>query len=140
MEGSAGIGVGFMAVFAVSGSAVLIALQLHKRLLSDFMKKIESEIGGMCTLFSDFHASPGWSCLQYILILKSPWDFPLQVPEITRQRKRSGLRKRWWNHPLITKNTDWNTPRRPRELAELHQWKRWRTPCPSTGVFCTKGL
>ncbi|KAL6336151.1 hypothetical protein AAG906_011033 [Vitis piasezkii] len=46
MEGSAGIGVGFMAVFAVSGSAVLIALQLHKRLLSDFMKKIESEIGG----------------------------------------------------------------------------------------------
>lgn len=59
MEGSAGIGVGFMAVFAVSGSAVLIALQLHKRLLSDFMKKIESEIGGMCTPFSDFHASPG---------------------------------------------------------------------------------
>ncbi|KAK9290417.1 hypothetical protein L1049_008586 [Liquidambar formosana] len=39
------MGVGFMAVFAVSGSVVLIALQVHKRLLSDFMKKIEFELG-----------------------------------------------------------------------------------------------
>ncbi|KAI3987367.1 hypothetical protein MKX01_011076 [Papaver californicum] len=31
--------VGFMTVFAVSGSVVLFALQAHKRLLSDFMKK-----------------------------------------------------------------------------------------------------
>ena len=51
MEGSGGIGVGFMAVFAVSGSAVLIALQLHKRLLSDYMKKIESEFGSLFTPF-----------------------------------------------------------------------------------------
>lgn len=51
MEGSAGIGVGFMAVFAVSGSAVFIALQVHKRLLSDFMKKMESEIGGLSFFF-----------------------------------------------------------------------------------------
>ncbi|KAF5191072.1 transmembrane protein [Thalictrum thalictroides] len=40
-------GVGFMAVFAVSGSVVLLSLQLHKRLLSDFMKKVESELGGV---------------------------------------------------------------------------------------------
>ncbi|CAA3012684.1 uncharacterized protein LOC111378777 [Olea europaea var. sylvestris] len=43
MENS--LGTGFMAVFAVSGSVVFIAMQLHKRLLSDFMKKIEFEIG-----------------------------------------------------------------------------------------------
>ncbi|GAA0168882.1 hypothetical protein Leryth_026721 [Lithospermum erythrorhizon] len=35
---------GFMVVFAVSGSVVLLALQVHKRLLSDFMKKFECEI------------------------------------------------------------------------------------------------
>ncbi|KAF5750610.1 hypothetical protein HS088_TW03G00949 [Tripterygium wilfordii] len=40
------MGVGFMAVFAVSGSVVLIARQLHKRLVSDFMKKIEFELTG----------------------------------------------------------------------------------------------
>lgn len=40
------MGMGFMAVFAVSGSVVLVASQVHKRLLSDFMKKIESEICG----------------------------------------------------------------------------------------------
>ncbi|XP_058212707.1 uncharacterized protein LOC131324657 isoform X2 [Rhododendron vialii] len=38
------IGAGFMAVFAVSGSVVLLAHQLHKRLLSDFMKKMEFEL------------------------------------------------------------------------------------------------
>ncbi|XP_044507936.1 uncharacterized protein LOC123227266 [Mangifera indica] len=40
------IGLGFMAVFAVSGSVVLLANQVNKRLLSDFMKKIEFEISG----------------------------------------------------------------------------------------------
>ncbi|XP_022747250.1 uncharacterized protein LOC111296996 [Durio zibethinus] len=40
------IGVGFMAVFAISGSVVFIAREAHKRLLSDFMKKIEFELGG----------------------------------------------------------------------------------------------
>ncbi|XVE75832.1 hypothetical protein DITRI_Ditri12bG0123100 [Diplodiscus trichospermus] len=44
MEGS--VGVGFMAVFAVSGSVVFVAREAHKRLLSDFMKKIEFELGG----------------------------------------------------------------------------------------------
>ncbi|WOK99482.1 hypothetical protein Cni_G08194 [Canna indica] len=37
--------IGFMAVVAVSGSVALVALQLHKRLSSDFIKKLESEIG-----------------------------------------------------------------------------------------------
>ncbi|KAF5737391.1 hypothetical protein HS088_TW13G00271 [Tripterygium wilfordii] len=40
------MGVGFMAVFAVSGSVVLIARKFHKRLVSDFMKKIEFELSG----------------------------------------------------------------------------------------------
>ncbi|XVE96233.1 hypothetical protein REPUB_Repub02eG0204300 [Reevesia pubescens] len=44
MEGGS-VGVGFMAVFAVSGSVVFIAREVHKRLLSDFMKKIEFELG-----------------------------------------------------------------------------------------------
>ncbi|KAI5679677.1 hypothetical protein M9H77_00904 [Catharanthus roseus] len=39
------LGAGYMAVFAVSGSVVLVALQVHKRLLSNFMKKMEFEIG-----------------------------------------------------------------------------------------------
>jgi hypothetical protein len=45
MPGS--MGLGFMAAFAVSGSVVLIARQVHKRLLSDFMKKMEVELAGM---------------------------------------------------------------------------------------------
>ncbi|KAI3443347.1 hypothetical protein Pfo_000012 [Paulownia fortunei] len=35
---------GFMAVFAVSGSVVFLAMHAHKRLLSNFMKKMEFEI------------------------------------------------------------------------------------------------
>ena len=42
-----GMGLGFMAAFAVSGSVVLIARQVHKRLVSDFMKKFEFELMGM---------------------------------------------------------------------------------------------
>lgn len=38
---------GFMAVVAASGSVVFLALQVHKRLLSDFMKKLELEIGNI---------------------------------------------------------------------------------------------
>ncbi|GMI65756.1 hypothetical protein HRI_000244900 [Hibiscus trionum] len=37
---------GLMAVFAVSGSIVFIANEVHKRLLSNFMKKIEFELAG----------------------------------------------------------------------------------------------
>ncbi|ESQ52208.1 hypothetical protein EUTSA_v10017703mg, partial [Eutrema salsugineum] len=33
--------IGFMTVFAVSGSVVLLAAQLHKRLLSDYMDKLQ---------------------------------------------------------------------------------------------------
>ncbi|CAN0879265.1 hypothetical protein LINGRAHAP2_LOCUS12935 [Linum grandiflorum] len=43
MENS--MGVGLMAAFAVSGSVVLISTQFHKRLLNNFMDKIESELG-----------------------------------------------------------------------------------------------
>ncbi|CAI0402368.1 unnamed protein product [Linum tenue] len=43
MENS--MGVGLMAAFAVSGSVALISTQLHKRLISNFMDKIEVELG-----------------------------------------------------------------------------------------------
>ncbi|WCJ34143.1 hypothetical protein M5689_015464 [Euphorbia peplus] len=43
---SSSMGLGFMAAFAVSGSVVLIARQFHKRLVSDFMKRIEFELKG----------------------------------------------------------------------------------------------
>ncbi|XP_072986528.1 uncharacterized protein [Typha latifolia] len=36
---------GLMAVVAVSSSVALVALQVHRRLASDFMKKFESELG-----------------------------------------------------------------------------------------------
>lgn len=45
------LGAGYMAVFAVSGSVVLVALQVHKRLLSNFMKKMEFEIGKFFFIF-----------------------------------------------------------------------------------------
>ena len=37
---------GLMAVFAVSGSMVLLVHQVHKRILSNFMKKFEFEMSG----------------------------------------------------------------------------------------------
>ncbi|KAK3446924.1 uncharacterized protein LOC104446625 isoform X2 [Eucalyptus grandis] len=45
MENSAGVGL--LAVCAVSGSVALITLQAQKRSLSNFMKKIESELQGV---------------------------------------------------------------------------------------------
>lgn len=45
MENSAGVGL--LAVCAVSGSVALITLQAQKRSLSNFMKKIESELQGI---------------------------------------------------------------------------------------------
>ncbi|KAL1291672.1 hypothetical protein HN51_060207 [Arachis hypogaea] len=39
---------GLMAVFAVSGSMVLLVHQVHKRLLSNFMEKFEFEMGVLC--------------------------------------------------------------------------------------------
>ncbi|KAJ0262132.1 hypothetical protein HA466_0051180 [Hirschfeldia incana] len=36
--------IGFMTVFAVSGSVVLLAAQLHKRLLSHHMEKLELQL------------------------------------------------------------------------------------------------
>jgi len=48
------MGIGFMAAFAVSGTVVLIARQLHKRLLSDFMKQMEFELRGTHVILSSF--------------------------------------------------------------------------------------
>lgn len=47
---------GYVAAFAVSGSVALLALQVHKRLLSNFMKQMEFEIGNnlISFLFSLF--------------------------------------------------------------------------------------
>ncbi|KAK8942538.1 hypothetical protein KSP39_PZI009069 [Platanthera zijinensis] len=36
---------GMVAVVAVSGSLAIVAVQIHKRLFSDFMKKVEAELG-----------------------------------------------------------------------------------------------
>ncbi|KAJ8465097.1 hypothetical protein OPV22_027649 [Ensete ventricosum] len=36
---------GLMVVVAVSSSVALVVLQIHKRLASDFIKKLQSEIG-----------------------------------------------------------------------------------------------
>ncbi|CAO2827161.1 unnamed protein product [Amaranthus hypochondriacus] len=45
MERTNSLGTGFMTVFVVSGSMAFLALQLHKRLLSNFMKRIDFELG-----------------------------------------------------------------------------------------------
>ncbi|KAK1389749.1 hypothetical protein POM88_017927 [Heracleum sosnowskyi] len=39
------MGAGLVAVIVVSGSIVFLSLQVHKRLLSEFMEKIEFELG-----------------------------------------------------------------------------------------------
>ncbi|XP_028784929.1 uncharacterized protein LOC114740851 [Neltuma alba] len=41
------LGLGFMAVCAVSGSMVLLVHHVHKHLFSNFMKKFEFEMGGL---------------------------------------------------------------------------------------------
>ncbi|TYJ12488.1 hypothetical protein E1A91_A11G354400v1 [Gossypium mustelinum] len=56
---SGSLRLGLMAVVAVSGSVVFIANELHKRLLSDFMKKIEFELAGN----------------SYIYIIETIYDF-----------------------------------------------------------------
>ncbi|XP_058086515.1 uncharacterized protein LOC131233750 [Magnolia sinica] len=38
-------GFGYMAVVAVSGSVAFVAIQAHKRLVTEFMKKVEFEFG-----------------------------------------------------------------------------------------------
>lgn len=43
---------GLMAVMAASGSVVLVALQAHRRLVSDFRRKFEIELNGMCAISS----------------------------------------------------------------------------------------
>ena len=48
------MGAGLMAVIAVSGSIVFLSLQVHKRLLSDFMHKIEFELGSLFMLRAEF--------------------------------------------------------------------------------------
>ncbi|KAI3932921.1 hypothetical protein MKW92_023844 [Papaver armeniacum] len=48
MENAAGL----MAVFAVSGSVAFVALQAHKRLLSDFMKKRVGRVAIACSSHS----------------------------------------------------------------------------------------
>ncbi|PIN08817.1 hypothetical protein CDL12_18598 [Handroanthus impetiginosus] len=47
------LGTGFMAVFAVSGSVVFLAMQAHKRLLSNFMKEMEFEIKNSSGIMKD---------------------------------------------------------------------------------------
>lgn len=63
------LGSSFMAVFAVSGSVVLLSMQVHKRLLSNFMKKIEFEInnssGYLHAIPSNFYSR--FFCLSVIL-------------------------------------------------------------------------
>ncbi|KAL0333555.1 UNVERIFIED_CONTAM: hypothetical protein Sangu_1511700 [Sesamum angustifolium] len=47
------LGTGFMAVFAASGSVVLLAMQVHKRLLSNFMKQMEFEFKNPTVVVKD---------------------------------------------------------------------------------------
>lgn len=61
---------GLVAVFAISSSVVLVSLQVQKRLVSEFMKKVESELGMQSTSFPSF--SFGWllaSSLNHFLYL-----------------------------------------------------------------------
>lgn len=52
MENS--LGSAFMAVFAVSGSVVLLAMKVHQHLLSNFINKLELQIGNFsnCSILS----------------------------------------------------------------------------------------
>lgn len=63
---SEGLG-GVMAVVAVSGSVVFIAMHMHKRLLSQFMKKIESELGPYSHFF--FFKKKKWFEAFFLLLI-----------------------------------------------------------------------
>lgn len=61
------MGFGMMAVFAVSGSMVFLVHQVHKCMLSNFMKKFEFEMGKYLipTRSKDF----GWYHFQFFISL-----------------------------------------------------------------------
>ncbi|XP_061372162.1 uncharacterized protein LOC133314665 isoform X2 [Gastrolobium bilobum] len=76
---------GLMAVFAVSGSMVLLVHQVHKRLLSNFMKKFEFEMGG--TLCAHAHKNLGSPEKHQI---KKKVRFAKQVLELPLENKSYG--------------------------------------------------
>ncbi|GKU91113.1 hypothetical protein SLEP1_g5030 [Rubroshorea leprosula] len=90
MENS--VGFGFVAVFAVSGSVVFIARQVHKRLLSDFMKKIEHELGG----------SPRKCCevKKRVRFAEEVMEVPASENRECRRRKDGALKMEDHNMPL----------------------------------------
>lgn len=58
--------IGFMTVFAVSGSVVLLVAQLHKRLLSYHMEKFELQLG--TSTLSHMFAKLHWcACSKFII-------------------------------------------------------------------------
>ncbi|KAI4300609.1 hypothetical protein L6164_033965 [Bauhinia variegata] len=72
---------GLMAVFAVSGSMVFLVHQVHKRLLSNFMKKFEFEMSGV--LYShhrhkNFSASEKHHAKKKVRFAKEVMEFPLK--------------------------------------------------------------
>lgn len=78
-------GVGLVAVCAVSGSVALLAFQAYKRLLSDFMKRMERELGGTYSLLSYIYESPhipGYRCFPH-------WTY---VPAQDRENPGAGGR------------------------------------------------
>ncbi|KAJ1392753.1 hypothetical protein SESBI_35580 [Sesbania bispinosa] len=75
---------GLMAVFAVSGSMVFLVHQLHKRLLSNFMKEFECEMG--VDLYPNGHKNLGSEKHQ----AKKKVRFAKQVMEVQLENKSDG--------------------------------------------------
>lgn len=116
---------GLMAVMAASGSVVLVALQAHRRLVSDFRRKFEIELNGMCAISSQswrfffFNMMLLWFC-EYMIsriwftflvnIFFGRWvdmfvTYVQVESEERRGRRRLDSPPTWSNHRRTTKST-----------------------------------
>lgn len=85
-------GISLMAVCAISGSVALLAFQAHRRLLSDFMTRMQQELCGIYVI--------GSSCLCFLQILQidtSPHRgscvYLHRIREIRGQKARGSFRR-----------------------------------------------
>ncbi|XP_019425219.1 PREDICTED: uncharacterized protein LOC109334102 [Lupinus angustifolius] len=101
---------GLMAVLAVSGSMVLLAHQVHKRILSNFMKKFEFEMGGVS--YTHGHKNLGGSekhnAKKKVRFAKQVLEFPLE--------KKSYCRKVARAQQIMDKEV--------LVMENIHKWKR----------------
>lgn len=132
---------GLVAVVAVSGSIALVALQVHRRLASDFIKKLESEIG--------IQSSPPLCFLLRLLVLplfallevkgnRVRFLLLRQVVKETGQGRRWGSPPTWSSRRRTTRST--GGARRRRCLRQPIDDTKERRQLVCLSLFCICNL